>query len=116
MARYVLSSVAAERQVLSEQASSSNKPPEVIEKMVTGRLQKVCLPVAATCMHMLRDIVSDVCHVARWFDHHLQPSAQRRPHTPEHSECMCLLVSTRGMHLLPENVQECKSWVTQASI
>ncbi|KAK9825091.1 hypothetical protein WJX74_007614 [Apatococcus lobatus] len=41
------SALAAERKVLSEQASSSKKPPDVIEKMVTGRLQKfyqeVCL-------------------------------------------------------------------------
>lgn len=42
-ARRALCVHAAERKVLSEQASSSKKPPEVIEKMVTGRLQKVKL-------------------------------------------------------------------------
>lgn len=34
---------AAEREVLRAQAAKSGKPANIIEKMITGRLKKVCI-------------------------------------------------------------------------
>ena len=80
--------------MLSEQASSSKKPPEVIEKMVTGRLQKVCLAVSATCMHRLMDKVSDVGYVAEVLRSSIATIGQMEIYQAIFSACVCQCLPT----------------------